>query len=121
MMNRKIAVMLLALPLGTLPIGAIASLAQSATAAEITSPAGVRQAPVVLAQRFDNDQRDRNQNNDQRDRNQNNDRREAAQREAAQREAARRNAPRRVWVPGHWESGFLGIGRKWVEGHWENR
>jgi hypothetical protein len=24
-------------------------------------------------------------------------------------------------VPGHWESGFLGIGRKWVAGHWENR
>jgi hypothetical protein len=28
---------------------------------------------------------------------------------------------RRVWIPGHWEPGFLGIGRKWVEGHWEYR
>ncbi len=28
---------------------------------------------------------------------------------------------RRVWIPGHWESGFLGIGRRWVEGHWEYR
>lgn len=37
------------------------------------------------------------------------------------RQPVRRVEPRRVWIPGHWEPGFLGIGRKWVEGHWENR
>lgn len=32
-----------------------------------------------------------------------------------------RRERRRVWVPGHYESGFLGIGRRWVEGRWEYR
>jgi hypothetical protein len=27
----------------------------------------------------------------------------------------------RVWIAGHYEPGFLGLGRKWVEGHWETR
>ena len=33
----------------------------------------------------------------------------------------RRDQQRRIWIPSHWESGFLGIGRRWVEGHYENR
>lgn len=33
----------------------------------------------------------------------------------------RRQEGIRVWIPGHWEPGFLGIGRRWVEGHWEVR
>ena len=99
MMNRKIAAMLL-----TLPIGALTVLSQSANAAERTSLAAERQSPIVIAQRYD----------DQRDRNQNDNRREAIRREEARRE-------QRVWVPGHWEHGFLGIGRKWVGGHWEKR
>jgi hypothetical protein len=32
-----------------------------------------------------------------------------------------RRERRRVWVPGHYESGLLGIGRRWVEGRWEYR
>ena len=113
MMNRQIAVALLALPLSALPIGAATLLSQPATAAESRLPVAVRQAPTVVAQRYDNNGRD-----------QNNDRREEARREEARREEARREEARRdrrVWIPGHWESGFLGIGRKWVEGHWETR
>jgi hypothetical protein len=29
-----------------------------------------------------------------------------------------RRDDQRVWIPGHYESGFLGIGRRWVEGYW---
>jgi hypothetical protein len=32
-----------------------------------------------------------------------------------------RQNQRRVWIPGHYKPGFLGIGRKWVEGYWEYR
>jgi hypothetical protein len=42
-------------------------------------------------------------------------------REAAQQQQNRPVANPRVWIAGHYESGFLGLGRKWVEGHWENR
>ena len=27
----------------------------------------------------------------------------------------------RVWIPRHWQPGFLGIGGHWVEGHWAYR
>jgi hypothetical protein len=32
-----------------------------------------------------------------------------------------RPVSRQVWIAGHYEPGFLGLGRKWVEGHWETR
>jgi len=48
-------------------------------------------------------------------------RQQEAQRAAARQQEAQRAASRRVWVDGHWDNGFLGIGRKWVPGHWEQR
>ncbi len=32
-----------------------------------------------------------------------------------------RHDERRVWIPGHYQPGFLGIFRVWVDGHWERR
>jgi hypothetical protein len=126
-MNRKITVALFALP-----VGAIALLIKPASAAEVTFSSEVSQTPVLVAQQYngrrDYDQRDYDQRDyDQRDYDQREAarreavRRDEARREAIQREAARRQVSKRVWIPGHWESGFLGIGRKWVEGHWEER
>jgi hypothetical protein len=37
------------------------------------------------------------------------------------RQAQNRPVERRVWVAGHYEPGFLGIGRRWVAGRWEVR
>lgn len=112
-MNRKITVALFALP-----VGAIALLVKPASAAEVAVSSGVSQRPVLVAQQYNNGRRDYDQRDyDQREAA----RREEARREAMQREAARHQVSKRVWIPGHWESGFLGIGRKWVEGHWEER
>jgi hypothetical protein len=33
----------------------------------------------------------------------------------------RHQTSNQVWIAGHYEPGFLGLGRKWVEGHWETR
>ena len=30
----------------------------------------------------------------------------------------RRDEHHRVWIPGHWDNGFLGIGRHWIPGHY---
>ncbi len=118
-MNRKIALATLVLPVGMI------AFAKSASAAKVRS-VEVSQAPMTIAQRYDDQRID--ERIDQRIEL----RREAIQREQArrealrrdeirQREAIRRDQARRVWIPGHYEPGFLGIGRKWVEGHWENR
>lgn len=166
MMNRKLAIVLFALPFGM-----SAALTRSASATDQLD----RHPPVVVAQRYDehderwnndpryDNQRDRNQQyKDHRNRNQrhedrrNRDRREAIRREQLRKNELRRqdgsrrndsrweqnrrdnvrwdrNRPidsrwdrnrqniRRVWIPGHYERGFLGIGRRWVEGHWETR
>lgn len=114
-MNSKIALALVVLPVSMIAV------AKSASAAEVPSIEGSRS--VTIAQRYDDryDRYDRNA-----------DRQEAIQRDQAridalrrneirQRQAIRRDEARRVWIPGHYESGFLGIGRHWVEGHWENR
>ncbi len=100
-MNCKIAAALVALP-----VGALSFLPQSASAAEI-QVSSTRSQPLVVAQRYD-DRRDFDQ-------------RTRARREEFRRNEFRRDEHRRVWIPGHWESGFLGIGRKWVAGHWETR
>ncbi|MBW4520333.1 MAG: hypothetical protein KME16_11610 [Scytolyngbya sp. HA4215-MV1] len=121
-MNYKIAA-----AVWVIPMGLASSLARPVSAAESNFSPVVSQSPAVVAQRYD-DRRDRDpRNNDRGEAT----RRESAQREAAQREAARREQIRReqdrrqsnqrVWIPGHYEAGFLGIGRKWVAGHWEER
>ncbi len=116
-MNNKFAIVLFALP-----VGMISCFAKSASAAEGSFQPQGDHASVVVAQRYDdrntNDRRDDNQRNQLR---QQELRRNELRREEIRREELRRNEARRVWIPGHWESGFLGIGRHWVEGHWENR
>ena len=100
-MNRKIVAAMIALP-----VGVISSL--SPAAAEIHfSPAA---KSFVVAQRYDNNRGYAPRAGERQDR-----------QEQYRRYDTRRDAHRRVWIPGHWESGFLGIGRKWVEGHWQNR
>lgn len=106
-MTSKIAAVLF-----LLPIGVASLLPKSASAAEMTSlqnNSNHLSSSVIVAQKYGapyswqrNDRRDRWDN--RRDNDRDND---------------RRYEVRRVWVPGHWESGFLGIGRRWVEGRWE--
>jgi len=102
-MNRTIAVLMIALPLGAI------ALPRVSTAAEILPQPNQSE---VIAQRFDP-----NYPSDRRSEIQ----REEARRAEIRREEVRRDSERRVWIPGHWEPGFLGIGRKWVAGHWETR
>ena len=95
-MKRTLAVLMLALPL------TVAGLAKSASAAEYNFNDG-QNAPrssTVVADRNQPGQFDQNRRPD--------DRRDA-----------RRPEFRRVWVQGHYQPGFLGIGRRWVPGHWE--
>ena len=131
-MNPRIATGILIFPLGLISL-----IANPVSARETASRTLVKQEPLVVAQTY------------HREYDQHQEAREAARqaevrrdeirqaeirrdeirqaeirrdeiRQAEIRQAEiRRNAPRRVWIPGHWESGFLGIGRKWVEGHWE--
>lgn len=108
-MHPKLAIAVFAVPLGAI------LLAKSASAAEVVPSEG-GQGTTIVAQRYD----------DRRDRLDEIRRREAIRldeirrRADDRRDAIRRDEPRRVWIPGHWEPGFLGIGRKWVEGHWED-
>ena len=118
-MNRKIAAMIFALPVGVVPL-----LAGSASAAEVNL-SQASQPSVLVAQQYDG-RRDYPSRDLRNDRSQEEARREALRRDEPRREALRRQDTRRdvsnrVWVPGHWEPGFLGIGRKWVEGHWAQR
>lgn len=68
-------------------------------------------------QRYDGQRNQDQRRNDpqQRDRNSGRDRYDGRDRDSG------RDQHRRVWVPGHWDTGFLGIGRHWVPGHDENR
>ncbi|HEY9612395.1 hypothetical protein [Allocoleopsis sp.] len=93
------------------PLGLISLIAKPVSAREMASLPLVKQAPLVLAQAYNN----------HRQYDQHQEAREAIRRNEIRRDEIRRDAPKRVWIPGHWESGFLGIGRKWVEGHWEFR
>ena len=128
-MNTKLAIALFVLPVGMLSV-----FAKTASAAE--EPSHSNANPVLVADRYDDTNRDRRDDN-QRDQLRRDQLRQAASRRdqlrqdelrrdqlrqaALRRDELRRNEARRVWIPGHWESGFLGIGRHWVEGHWENR
>ncbi len=52
-------------------------------------------------------------------------RQQEIRRQQEREEQLRRNELRhnehQVWVPGHNESGFLGLFSHWIEGHWEDR
>ncbi len=73
----------------------------------------------------DSDRRDRDwrdRDSDRRDRDWRNDRRYDSDRRSNDwRNSNQQNSRNRVWIPGHWERGFLGIGRKWVAGHYDDR
>ena len=127
-MKRLIVIALLALPMG-----AFCSLAKPASAAVPFSPA-LSQGTVV-AQRYDDhydaDRRDHRQD-DRRDDHQDDrreyrqddhqdDRREYRRDDRSEYRRDDRRDEHRVWIPRHWQSGFLGIGGHWVEGHWEDR
>ncbi len=112
-MNRKLVIALFAVP-----IGLSSFLAKPASAGLV----------VHANDQFAVDrQYDGRSNNDPRDYDQRT-RRDAIRRDEVRRTDFRRDRQndfrrndRRVWIPGHYEPGFLGIGRHWVEGHWENR
>jgi hypothetical protein len=112
--------------IGILPIVALASLPKPASAGVVIRESNVRY-PVVVIDRPDySDRRGYDNRNDDR-RDYNNDRRNNAgwrdndNRNNDWRDNRRWNNQRRVWIPGHWERGFLGIGRKWVAGRYEYR
>ncbi|MBW4695888.1 MAG: hypothetical protein KME27_29595 [Lyngbya sp. HA4199-MV5] len=128
---------LMMVAIGSLPIVALSCLPKPASAEAVPQNAFSR-APIVIADRdnndwrnndrWDNDRRDNDRrdndwrNNNRRD----NDRRDYDwrnnnRRDNDWRDNNRRDYQRRVWIPGHWERGFLGIGRKWVAGHYAYR
>lgn len=105
--------------IGVLPIVALAALPKPASAGVVVRESNVRY-PVVVIDRPDySDRRGYDNRNDDR-RDYNNDRRGYDNRND-RRDNRRWENQRRVWIPGHWERGFLGIGRKWVAGHYEYR
>ncbi len=126
-MNTKLASALFLLPL----CGA-ALLTKSAAAADFDGHFDRAAAPVLVAQQYDPQHNYPNSTQTEATRRQEATRREAEQkahREAVLRQQEqtrraaeiRRAASHKVWVPGHWEAGFLGIGRHWVDGQWVNR
>jgi hypothetical protein len=122
-MKREIATAML-----MLPIGMITLLPKSALATERSFSSERSQVIIVADQdnnrryddRWDNNRRydDRWDNNRRYDNRWDNNRRSDNWRNNQYYE---QYGNRRVWIPGHWERGFLGIGRRWVEGHWEYR
>lgn len=102
-MKYKIALMLLALPLG------LCVLAKSASAAEFNTAPNATRVPVIVADRNRPDRnRDYPRGEMQSDRGQ-----------PPRREEARRPGERRVWVQGHWQR--TARGRQWVPGYYEAR
>lgn len=103
------------------PLGLISLIAKPVSAKEMASLPLVKQAPLVLAQAYNN-HRQYDQHQEAREAIRRDEiRRDEIRQDEIRRDEIHRDASRRVWIPGHWESGFLGIGRKWVEGHWEFR
>lgn len=141
-MKREIATAMLLLPIGMTTL-----LPKSALAIEKRFTPNLNQTnqPVLVADRDDDDHWDNNRryddrwdnnrrydgrwdnnhrDNDRWDNNHHyNDRWDNNHRDNWQNNNRYYNqyGSRKVWIPGHWESGFLGIGRKWVEGHWDYR
>ena len=125
--------------IGMLPIVTLSALPKPASAETVPQRSLSSASVVIIADRDDNDWRNDRRDNDRRDNNwRNNDHRDNDRRDNDWRNNRRdndwrnnrrdndwrndrRDNQRRVWIPGHWESGFLGIGRKWVAGHYENR
>ena len=126
--------------IGLLPIAAVSLLPQAASAQVVLRGSIVTPWSVAVDQQYDNDRRDgwRDRDLDRRDdwRDRDLDRRDNDNRHngdryngdrrdgrdgSYRRDADRREQQRRVWIPGHWEPGFLGLGRKWVEGHYAQR
>ncbi|XGV98720.1 MAG: hypothetical protein ACAF41_07220 [Leptolyngbya sp. BL-A-14] len=114
--------------IGMLPIVTLSALPKPASAATVPQQSLSRASVVILADRDDNDwrndRRDNDWRNDRRDNDWRRDRRDNDWRNDRRDNdwrRDRRDYQRRVWIPGHWERGFLGIGRKWVAGHYESR
>ena len=130
MMNQKLLVAWLALP-----IGLVALCPQSVLADERHDNPNHQPRPAETVQRSDAQSNgqghmhhiDRNSPN--RNRRASELRNEARQQEIRRqqefRAQLRRNEVRRdedrVWVPGHIEYGFLGLSSYWAEGHWAQR
>ncbi len=112
-MRREIATAMLVLPIGMTTL-----LPKSALATE-RSYYPERNQVIIVTDR-DNDHRydDRWDNNRRYDNRWDNNRRNDNWRND---QYYQQYGNRRVWIPAHWEPGFLGIGRRWVEGHWEYR
>ncbi len=104
-MNRKLAVAVFALPFGVSFL-----LAKSASAAEIAYQPNA-QTPIFLAQRYED-----RQNHERQD-----DLRRSQVRDQSFRRDDFRRDDRRVWIPGHYKPGLLGLFSIWVDGHWEGR
>jgi len=117
-MNRVLLVIMSVLPIMTL------SLLPKAATAEVVTSSVVSRTPMTIADRFDDYRRDRD---DWRDRDyrrdidyrRDNDRRRDV--DYRRDRDYRRERTFQVWIPGHYEAGFLGIGRRWVPGHYETR
>lgn len=114
--------------IGSIPIVAFSLLPKPAAAETVLqrpflSPTVLAERPYVNDRRDNNDRRDdwRNRNSDQfNNRRDNKGRYDDRQRyDSNGRDGNRRDNQRRVWIPGHWERGFLGIGRHWVAGHYD--
>ncbi len=115
-----------------LPIGMLTLLPKTALAVEKISSHNANQAILIADRdhdswdndRWDNDHRDHDRRDDRWDNNRRYDNRWDNNRRSDNWRNDRyyeQYGNRRVWIPAHWEPGFLGIGRRWVEGHWEYR
>jgi hypothetical protein len=115
-MNYKIAVTVLAIPIG------MTSLMTKSVSAEVAPNLDMNQVQIVVTQRYDDRQNSFRREELQREATRRKElRQNQIRREEAQRNQIRRDSSRRVRIAGHYEPGFLGIGRKCVEGHWEDR
>ena len=117
MMNRKLAVALLALPFGVSFL-----LAKPASAAEITYQPDAH-TPIFVAQRYDDPQYRGRQDDWQRSqvRDQSFRRDELYHNYRDRDHDYHDHDSRGVWIPGHYKPGFLGLLNIWVDGHWERR
>lgn len=104
MMKRKIALMVLALPLG------LSVLAKSASAAEFNPAPNSTRSAIAVADR--NDRADQNRDYSRGEP-------QNVRQQPPRQVEARRPQVRRVWVPGHYER--TARGRHWVPGHYETR
>lgn len=127
-MKREIATAMLVLPIGMITLLPKSALAMNK---KFTPSLNQTNQTILVADRDDDDRWDNNRRYDNRwdnnrrydDRWDNNhrDNRWDNNRRYDNGRYYQQYGNRRVWIPGHWEAGFLGIGRRWVAGHWEYR